>query len=210
MGASLWHDGAMLKQPRTAGVVAAALVGAVLALALASSASAHAALTASDPVDGASFDAAPAEVSATFSEILDGPSTEIAVTDPAGAVLDLDPAEFDGDTFVQPMRYTAPGEYTLAYRVISEDGHRVEGVIAFTVAEISDDLLMPGLEPETEDEDETTGEASPEPAPTATEAAAEDDENNPGAALAAILLGALALVIVGVVFVKLVGRRSKG
>jgi methionine-rich copper-binding protein CopC len=189
----------------------AAASGGLLTLGLAAPASAHAALTGTDPEDGATVAEAPAEVSATFSEILDQASTEIAVTDPEGAVIDVADPSYDGDTFIQPMLYTTPGEYTLAFRVISEDGHRVDDTIAFTVESIPAGLYAPGAEP-TEPAAtgaETTAAASPSEATSEATAEAAEEDSNTGAALAAILLGLLVVVVGGVVLVKVVGRKGK-
>ena len=197
---------------RTAGLALAAAGGGLLALGLAAPASAHAALTGTDPEDGATLAEAPAEVTATFSEILDEASTEIAVTDPSGAVIDVVDPSYDGDTFIQPMLYTTPGEYTLAFRVISEDGHRVDDAIEFTVESIPEGLYAPGSEPTAE---ATTGAETTDAPTTAaessesTEAAADEEDSNTGAALAAILLGLLVVVVGGVVLVKTLGRKSK-
>lgn len=190
----------------------AAGAGAALALTAAGPASAHAAMVGSDPEDGATLDTAPASVSATFSEILDGPSTEIAVTDPEGEVIDAGDAEYDGDTFTQPMLYTTPGDYTVAFRVISEDGHRVDGSVTFTVENIPDDLLAAtASEPtgeETTEAAETTAEADATADESETAEAAESDDTGSGALIASILLGALVLVVAGVVVTKLVNRRK--
>lgn len=194
-------------------LLVAAGCGALLAVANATAASAHAALVGTDPEDGAAVDTAPASVSATFSEALDGPSTEIAVTDPAGETLELDDAAFEGDTFTQPMLYTTPGEYTVAFRVISEDGHRVDDALTFTVEAIPDELLVEGAGSE-----EATD--SSDPAETAEPGAADDEsdeassespeeDSNTGTVLAMILLAALVVVVVGVLLVKFLGRRKK-
>lgn len=197
---------------RAAALALAAAAGGVLTLGPAAPASAHAALTGTDPEDGATVAEAPAEVTATFSELLDGPSTEIAVTDPTGAVVDVADPTFDGDTFSQPMLYTAPGEYTVAFRVISEDGHRVDDAITFTVESIPAGLYAPGAEPTAA---ATTDGAATEPATQeetsrATGGLSSDEEDsNTGAALAAILLGLLVVVVGGVVLVKTLGRKEK-
>ncbi|GAB3994385.1 hypothetical protein GCM10029992_08590 [Glycomyces albus] len=197
-----------LKQARR--LLLAAGAGAALALSAGSPASAHAAMVGSDPEDGATVETAPASVSATFSEILDGPSTEIAVTGPDGEVIDAGDAEYDGDTFTQPMLYTVPGEYTVAFRVISEDGHRVDGSVAFTVEDIPDELLL-ATASEPTGEDETTERAETPSEAEATEDDAEAagaDDSGSGALIASILLGALVLVVAGVVVAKLVNRRK--
>ncbi|RRR99447.1 copper resistance CopC family protein [Glycomyces terrestris] len=192
-------------------IALAAAAGGVLSLGLAAPAAAHAALTGTDPEDGAILAEAPAEVSATFSEVLDGPSTEIAVTDPTGAVVDVADPVFDGDTFTQPMLYTAPGAYTVAFRVISEDGHRVDDAVSFTVESIPEGLYAPGSGPAAEPTGATGGAATSEaPAPSTEEStvAAAEEDSNAGAALAAILLGLLIVVVGGVVLVKALGRKK--
>ena len=193
-------------------LVVAAGAGTALALSAAVPASAHAAMVSSDPEDGATLDSAPASVSATFSEILDGPSTEIAVTGPGNEAIDAGDVEFDGDTFTQPMLYTTPGEYTVAFRVISEDGHRVDGSISFTVEAIPDELLL-ASDVEGEDE-ETSDAAEPAEEPSAelsTEAAdaAESEDSGSGVLIASVLVGALIVVVAGVVVFKLVKRRKE-
>lgn len=181
----------------------AAGCGAILATAHATAVSAHAAVVGTEPETGATVEAAPESVSVTFSEILDGPSTEIAVTGPAGETLELDEAVFDGDTFTQPMLYTTPGEYTVAFRIVSEDGHRVDDAVTFTVETIPDELLADGVEPEEASPTAETAETS------GTTEDADEEESNTGAALALTLLGALIVVGGGVLLVKLLGRKPE-
>jgi len=199
---------------RAVALLLAAAGGAAFAVGLAAPASAHAALTGTDPEDGAVLPEAPASVSATFSEPLDGPSTEIAVTDPSGAVVEVADPTFDGATFTQAMLYTVPGTYTVAFRVISEDGHRVDDKVEFTVESIPEGLYAPGSEPT----GDATSSAAAEPtaAASATEETSratggmgDEEDSNAGAALAAILLGLLVVVVGGVVLVKTLGRKQK-
>lgn len=195
---------------RAFALLIAAAGGGLLAIASAAPASAHAGIVGTDPENGATLAEAPAAVSVTFSEILDAPSTEIAVTDPSGAVVAVEDAVFDGDTFTQPMLYTEPGEYTVAFRLISEDGHRVDDALTFTVEAVPEDLAAGGAEaPESdaETEDAATSEAEATEAAETTAEAAEADSNT-FAALAAILLGVLVVVVGGVVLVKTLGRRQ--
>ncbi|MEU6250122.1 copper resistance CopC family protein [Glycomyces sp. NPDC047010] len=181
--------------------------GLALALAFAAPASAHAGLVGTDPEDGAELDTAPASVTATFSENLDGPSTEIAVTGPDGAVIEAGDPVFDGDTFTQPMLYGEPGEYTVAYRVISEDGHRIDGAVSFTVAEVPNELSLNPVETETSVAETTAAESEPaETESTSEVAAAEEDSGNNAAVIAGALLVLLAVAI-GVAV--LVNRRRK-
>ena len=200
---------------RAIALALAAATGGALVLGLSSPASAHAALVSTDPEAGAVVAEAPAGVSATFSEPLDGPSTEIAVTDPAGAVIELEDPTFGGDTFTQAMLYTTPGTYTVAFRVISEDGHRVDDTLSFTVESIPEGLYVTGFEPTGEASSEagatdaaTTEAEATEESPRATGGMGDEDSNT-GAALAAILLGFLVVVVGGVVLVKTLGRKQK-
>ncbi|SDD84475.1 hypothetical protein SAMN05216270_10890 [Glycomyces harbinensis] len=194
---------------RAVALLLAAAGGGALALGLAAPASAHAALTGTDPEDGAVLPEAPASVSATFSENLDGPSTEIAVTDPAGAVVDVPDPTFDGDTFTQAMLYTEPGTYTVAFRVISEDGHRVDDKLEFTVEAIPEGLYATGSEPTAEASSDAATSAAPSAASESpATGAAESEDSNTGATLAAILLGLLVVVGGGVILVKTVGRKQ--
>lgn len=206
----------MLRTPgnRAIALATAAAIGGALALGLATPASAHAALVSTDPEDGATLAEAPAEVSATFSELLDGPSTEIAVTDPTGAVVEVAEPVFDGDTFTLPMAYTTPGEYTVAFRVISEDGHRVDDALNFTVESIPEELYAPGSEPTADATSDDAAAADPTTAATeetsrATGGMGDEEDSDAGAALAAILLGLLVVVVGGVILVKTLGRKQK-
>lgn len=184
------------------------LVVGAMAVGYSSAAHAHAELTGTAPEDGAELDEAPAEVTLEFNEELDGPSTEIAVTDPEGDTLDLDDPEFDGNAFTQPMQYNEAGEYTLAYRILSQDGHRVEDTLTFTVNEVPADLsLLPDEEPAEEEVDETDEVDDAETTDAAEEATDDEDEGG-GAPVGAFIIGILAVIIVGVLLVKLLNRNK--
>ena len=185
------------------------LVVGAMALGYSTAASAHAELTGTDPEDGAELDEAPAEVTLEFNEELDGPSTEIAVTDPEGDTLDLDDPEFDGNAFTQPMHYNEAGEYTLAYRILSQDGHRVEDTLTFTVDDVPADLsLLPDEEPAEEEEVEETDEVADAETTDAAEEATDDEDDGGGAPVGAFIIGILAVIIVGVLLVKLLNRNK--
>jgi copper resistance protein C len=114
----------------------AGLGTAVLGLiaALASPASAHASLTASKPADGATVTEAPANVELTFSEEVRRPSTVIVIA-PDGKHVEIGPTQILNATAIQPLGGIATaGLYTVAYRVVSSDGHPVSGQLAFTYA----------------------------------------------------------------------------
>ena len=113
------------------------LVVATLALAIAPSASAHAILVASSPVNGAVLASAPSSVRVTFnSTVKVGPGTE-AVRNNGVSVLGGAPSVTGagGITLVIPLRSKLPaGDYTVRWSIVSEiDGHQQQGVIAFAV-----------------------------------------------------------------------------
>jgi len=188
-------------------LLGAAAVGAATALALAAPAGAHAGVVGSDPENGATLPEAPESASITFSEIVDGPSTEVAVTGPDGATLDLEAPVFDGETITQPMDYTEPGEYILAYRMVSEDGHRIDGTLTFTVETVP-------TGPETTDASVSESEpasAIPEASEAPPTAVADDADGgtDTGVLLASLLLLALLAVGGGAAAIQIRRRRAR-
>ena len=106
----------------------------VAALAIAAPASAHTALVASSPAEGATV-AELAEVSLEFTEELLGIGNELAMVAPDGTSTLLEILEVTSIiTAAVPDGAMAPGGNVLRYRVVSADGHPIEGTIAFTYA----------------------------------------------------------------------------
>ncbi|GAA4963859.1 hypothetical protein GCM10023238_34260 [Streptomyces heliomycini] len=110
-----------------------AVTGALLAGA--APASAHAALTGSDPGQGAVVDTAPAQVSLTFSERIAVSDDAVRVLDPKGERVDKgDPANPSGTTYTVRLLSGLPdGTYTVAYQVVSADSHPVAGAFTFSI-----------------------------------------------------------------------------
>lgn len=187
-------------RPRVPAALLAVLAGLALAVSPARPGFAHAALVATDPEEGATLATAPAQVTATFSEVLDAASTEIAVTGPGGALVDAGAPAFDADTFTQPMRYLGPGDYTVAFRVISEDGHRVDGALTFTVEQVPPDLLDSAAETAAATAAETDAAA-------ATDAEAAEDPAS-GASATAVALALLLVLAAAVATAVLLRRRG--
>lgn len=130
------------RQRRATGVVSwctstlLALAGLVLG---AAPASAHAELVSSTPKDGASVATLPATVELTFSEAVGSVGAYVAVTDPAGDEVGVgEPDVVDGTVTLKTTGAGPAGDYTLAYRVVSADGHPVSGDVGFTVETASD------------------------------------------------------------------------
>ncbi|MDR7086870.1 methionine-rich copper-binding protein CopC [Aeromicrobium panaciterrae] len=106
---------------------------ALLCLALgAGPASAHASLVGSDPGDGSSIATAPRMITFTFNENIGNPAF-VAVRAPDGAkvaVSDVSATDATVTAIVAPSNQK--GRYTATYRVVSADGHPVEGTINWT------------------------------------------------------------------------------
>ncbi|MYU32926.1 hypothetical protein GTW52_07360 [Streptomyces sp. SID8358] len=129
-----------IRRPLTAAALLATLISLLLGLVLAgaSPASAHAALTGSDPQDGSVVATAPEEVTLTFSEEIAVGGDSIRVLGPDGERADTgEPRDLtDGG----PVRYGVAlhsglpdGTYTVAWQAVSADSHPVAGAFTFSV-----------------------------------------------------------------------------
>ncbi|WP_338495085.1 copper resistance protein CopC [Streptomyces sp. SJL17-4] len=117
-------------------ILAAALLGTLLAGA--APASAHAALTGSDPKDGAVVATAPKEVNLTFSEQVAMSADSIRVLDPAGRRADtgeiLDLCSGSIVRYGVTLRAGLPdGTYTVAWQTVSADSHPISGAFTFSI-----------------------------------------------------------------------------
>ncbi|MBU6531018.1 copper resistance CopC/CopD family protein [Streptomyces sp. NPDC057245] len=121
--------------PRVRTLVLLLLAAACALLAGAGPASAHAALTGSDPRQGAVVDRAPAQVSLTFSESVSMDDDSVRVLDPKGKrVDDGGPSGTGGTTYAVKLHAGLPdGTYTVTYQVVSADSHPVAGAYTFSV-----------------------------------------------------------------------------
>ncbi|MEU7720387.1 copper resistance CopC/CopD family protein [Streptomyces tibetensis] len=121
--------------PRVRTLVLLLLAAACALLAGAGPASAHAAVTGSDPAQGAVVDKAPARISLTFSEQVALSDDSLRVLDPEGKRVDTaKPANVSGTTYAVPLHSGLPdGTYTVAYQVVSADSHPVAGAYTFSI-----------------------------------------------------------------------------
>ncbi|ANJ08379.1 copper resistance CopC/CopD family protein [Streptomyces parvulus] len=126
--------------PRFRTLVLLLLAAACALLAGAGPASAHAALTGSDPQQGAVVDRAPAQVSLTFSESVSVDDDALRVLDPKGKRVDAgSPSGIGGTTYSVKLHAGLPdGTYTVTYQVVSADSHPVAGAYTFSVGAPSD------------------------------------------------------------------------
>ncbi|GAA2391336.1 copper resistance CopC/CopD family protein [Streptomyces coeruleofuscus] len=121
--------------PRVRTVVLLLLAAACALLAGAAPASAHAAVTGSDPAQGAVVDKAPARISLTFSEQVAMSGDSLRVLDPEGKRVDAgEPSSVSGTTYAVRLHSGLPdGTYTVAYQVVSADSHPVAGAYTFSI-----------------------------------------------------------------------------
>jgi methionine-rich copper-binding protein CopC len=109
------------------------------ALLPAASASAHAELETSNPEANSVVSAAPGVVSLTFGEKLlvltgEDAANQVQVTDGSNVRADNGDYQVTGEVLTVSLKPDLPDDtYKVTYRVVSADGHPIEGVYEFTV-----------------------------------------------------------------------------
>lgn len=192
----------------------AALLAAVTALLLATAlpAAAHNELKSSNPAAGTTVDTPPDKIVLTFSEDLVRGKTSVTVTGPDGADLAADELRIDGPTVTVPIKEAHGGAYTVAYKVVADDGDVTDSKLTFTVA-------LTGANPPTTapttaaptTTTTTTTTAPPTtsaPASSAQNTAANSDDS--GTTWWPWLVAILAVILVAVVLLILRRRRASG
>jgi copper resistance protein C len=117
----------MTRMWRAAAVIALTAGGVVVG---ATAAAAHAILLATTPADGSVLRTPPSQVSLRFDEAVGRPAY-LSVTGPGGRV-DAGSTTINGAVVSVKLRATtSAGSYTVAYRVVSDDGHPVEGTFRY-------------------------------------------------------------------------------
>jgi copper transport protein len=115
-------------------LLAAFLLAALTAFLLPAGASAHAALLRTVPANGAVLARAPAAVRVEFDDTIRVASGNAAVANTGGASVLRGKARTAGHVLVLPLRAKlAGGAYSVRWSIVSDDGHREEGVLAFAV-----------------------------------------------------------------------------
>ena len=116
--------------------ISPAMLGAVLTLAMAAAAQAHAFLDRAQPRVGSRSSKPPTEVRLTFTEGLEAVFCRVTVTGPAGfgGAGPVKPAPGDPKSLMVDLRSpTPPGTYVVRWRVLSVDTHVTEGDFSFRV-----------------------------------------------------------------------------
>ncbi|WP_106975211.1 copper resistance CopC/CopD family protein [Streptomyces katrae] len=120
------------------------LLSALCALLLggAAPALAHAGLSGSDPAEGAVLNTAPKQVTLTFTESVGFPDGSLRVLSPASDRVNPRPARHaegrENTAQVELPGNLAQGTYTVAWRVVSADGHPISGAFTFSIGKPSE------------------------------------------------------------------------
>lgn len=176
------------------------LIVGVLSVLPSVAATAHSAMTGSNPTSGSTLTAMPKELELQFNEDLQEMSLSMVLRHDDETVAELEP-RLDGAVVraTPPDETWASGEYQLVYRVVSEDGHPLSGSVPFSLdVEEASAPADPTATPS------AAAPATAEPSTSQASAAAEPDSSSTGVT-AAIVVGVVVLALVGAVLVR---RRS--
>ncbi|MCS5510840.1 copper resistance protein CopC [Curtobacterium flaccumfaciens pv. flaccumfaciens] len=184
-------------------VLFAVALSAFLVLIGTTPASAHAALTSSDPADVATVAADLERVNLTFSEApLAGleAGLRVEVRDDDGTDESSGAVTVEGTTMSKAVSLS-PGPHTVVWRYVSPDGHPIEGQLAFTAEPAASQAVPP---PTTS----PTAAATPSADPTAAAAASNTGggthaHGHGGQTLLFGVVGILAVLVIGAVVLRI-------
>jgi copper transport protein len=124
-------------------------VAVLFALAAPGSAFAHATLVRTVPADGAVLARAPIELRVVFDDVVHAGSGIEAIRNAGGSILDGRPRVEGVRTLVVPLhRGLRDGAYSVRWSIVSDDGHRESGVVAFAVG-VGQPVPTAALSPDT-------------------------------------------------------------
>jgi methionine-rich copper-binding protein CopC len=114
------------------------LTGATIVATMTASrpARAHAFPAAEEPLVGSTISTAPKQVSIKFDAPIESLFAQLEVVDSGGNQQDSAGPAVDADqhTLSVPVKPLKPGDYTVKWSVVAQDGHRTEGSYTFTLA----------------------------------------------------------------------------
>ncbi len=188
-------------------VVAALLLALAAVLVPALPASAHDELVSSDPGADAVLDALPSQLTLSFSAdvLTDAGATVIEVTDAAGTRLDDGAPQVAGTEVTQALTGEASGAVRVLWRVVSSDGHPIDGDFSFSVPVAAS---TPSATPERRPRRPRRRPRPPAPVETEPAAAAPAETASETSPLPWILL-VVALVVVAGVLVYVFAARGR-
>jgi copper resistance protein C len=161
---------------------------------------AHTRLESTDPADGASLSTAPQKISLTFNEDVPAEFTALTVIGPDGKAYQTGAVTADNGTVSTAVLPLGPaGKYQVGYRVVSDDGHPVEGSLSFTMTTAGTPTTTAAAAAA------TPSPAAPAPAAAVTAAPAPPADDG-GMPVWPWIVGAVVLVGAGVVAALRLGR----
>lgn len=172
-------------------MIAAALAVLVVSLAItAGSVSAHSSEASTAPADGEILATAPSRVEVLFDSPLLDVGAALVVRDASGASVSIGTPRIERQRISVAVDPAAPpGEYSVAYRVVAEDGHALESSFGYTVGG--------DTQPSADGSARADG-SSPASAPAASEPASEPSSGSAsGPPLLLIAGGVLVLLLAG-------------
>ncbi|MFC5996162.1 copper resistance protein CopC [Pseudonocardia hispaniensis] len=169
--------------------LAIALVAGLALLLGAGPALAHAQLLGSDPADGASLSTGPSTVTIRFSDRMQPGFNTLTVIGPDDAHYETGDVIVEGTSVSIAVHPLGPaGVYRIGYRVVSDDGHPVQGSTSFT-------LTTPG-----------PGGGATAAAPSTAPAAAAAENESGGMPIWPWIIGAVVVVGGGIAVALRLGR----
>lgn len=151
---------------RTITTLAALCVAATTVLATAPVASAHDELLSSKPANGKTVNTPPGQIVLNFSADLILTGAQIAVTDATGTQVPTGEVAVDGPQVTASLPADmAAGGYDVTWRVVSSDGHPIDGDFTFEIAATDTTPSPTPTDSDTQPDDAAT--AGPDPAATA-------------------------------------------
>lgn len=185
---------------RTLGVASLLTGMALTGMAGAVPATAHTALEASTPEDGARLDAPPEQIVLDFTESVRTRLSRVSVRGPGGEQFEQGATQSAADKVTQPVRpLGAAGEYEIVFRVVAADGHPLTGTVRFTMSRPG-----PGAAAAPSAGQQPPGAAIPD---NAADSAA-DDGGVPWVFLGVVGFAVAAFVVGGIAFVRQLSRDS--
>jgi methionine-rich copper-binding protein CopC len=110
------------------------IIASLLAAALgATGAQAHAFLDHASPLVGSTVQAAPHELTLSFTQNLEPAFSTVQVTGPSGARVDQGTPQISGNTMRVGIKASGPGTYRVQWHALSVDTHKTQGSFTFHV-----------------------------------------------------------------------------
>lgn len=175
---------------------------------------AHDTLISSDPADGAALETSPEAITLTFSADVLEVSPVVRIVDEAGETLaDVTPT-VDGPTVTAPVEEPLPaGTHTVQWRVVSSDGHPIEGTFTITVEQAADGAAGPsdagGAADDAGGAEASDAGGAEETTPAATSDAGGETASEGESSSMPLLLGVVGVAVVGVAIAAFFALRKR-